>query len=195
MLSARVSVWATVKAVTCCRIGFSRRESRKMPSTKRMWSGPAGTMWVKPSARYWRTTAVRVGGGRRHDLQLGLHRGAVEEDRRVVGERAQELAEALVDRRRQARDGAVARLAGGPGPFVARPEVGGIDRDLDPVGAVLEEGRIDLDLAQFVGADSRGHEDQEGGEQEDGGRAQGVFSLLRQYGSGAVADEGRANKG
>ena len=62
MLSARVSVWATVKAVTCCRIGFSRRESRKMPSTKRMWSGPSGTMWVKPSVRYCRTTSERVGG-------------------------------------------------------------------------------------------------------------------------------------
>ena len=46
MPSARVIEWANVKAVICQNKAEIRDESKKRPTTNKMWSRPLGRMWV-----------------------------------------------------------------------------------------------------------------------------------------------------
>ena len=79
--------------------------------------------------------------------------------------RAHQPAELVVRRRLQPRDGAIARLSRRSSQ-IPRRHVRRVEGDVDPVGAVLQEGRVDLDLPQLMGAGGGGRQDQEGGEEE-----------------------------
>src|SRR5260370_20484055 len=61
----KVMEWAMVNVLTCSRIDRHWALSRKIPTTKRMWSNPFGRMWVNPRPKYCRAICAEVaeGGG------------------------------------------------------------------------------------------------------------------------------------
>ena len=77
-------------------------------------------------------------------------------------------------------------------PQIARRHVRRIEGHVDLVAAVLEEGGVDLELPQLMGAGGGGRQGEEGGEEEgaeDGSWAQAVSFSGWWYGTGECTDD------
>ena len=115
-------------------------------------------------------------GVRRRDLHPGLDGAPVEGDRGAVQERAEEPAVPRVRLGGQPRNPAVAGLPRGSAQILGS-EVVVVDRNVDPVGAVFEEGGVDLDLAELVGGSGGGKDEKDTKDGKDEGSHGGGYGF------------------